>query len=278
MSASPPRKTAAEKAGGRPARRHGGEESAAVRKRGRPSRTEGAAQTVAPLLSREQILDRAAELAMVEPLAELSMVGLARDLGVTPALIHYYAGSREELISGVVNRYFKARVERLSPLTGDWKKDIERHARTTLELMVEYGGVLRYIMSHNRSRLFQQVGAGETDYGLVYLDRFAEIFLQGGFTAEQAAMGYHLLSQYVMSAAYAQVSHQLPAQHEHYIQERILSQPAQLFPAAHYLALPFSRIDAATAFDEGLRVVLQGIEGWLGPQRKDGKASKAPAR
>ena len=235
----------------------------ATRKRGRPSRAESAASNVAPLLTREQILDRATKLAMVEPLGDLSMVGLAREFGVTPALIHYYIGSRDDLISGVVNRYFKARIARMSPLTGGWKADLAQHAHTTFAVMIEYGGVLRYIMSHNRFRLFQQVAPGETDYGLVYFDRNAEIFRAGGFSAEQASTGYHLLAQYVMAAAYAQVSRQLPAQHEKYILSRLKAKPARQFPAAHFVAVPFSRLDSVTAFDAGLALLLDGFEGWL---------------
>ena len=205
---------------------------------------------------------------MVEPLGELSMVGLAREFGVTPALIHYYVGSRDDVISGVVNRYFKERVERLAALSGDWKADLDAHARTTFDLMIEYGGVLRYVMSHNRFRLFQQVAPGETDYGLLYFDRYAEIFHSGGFTAEQAALGYHLLSQYVMAAAYAQVGRQLPGQHEKYILSRIKSRPAAQFPGAHYIAGPFSRLDSATAFDTRLAILLDGFAAWFGAKSR----------
>jgi AcrR family transcriptional regulator len=244
---------------------------AVPRGRGRPSRAQGEPGTVAPLLTREHILDRATQLAMVEPLGELSMVGLAREFGVTPALIHYYVGGRDDVISGVVNRYFKARVLRMAALSGDWKVDLDLHARTTFALMIEYGGVLRYVMSHNRFRLFQQVAPGETDYGLVFFDRYAEIFRLGGFTAEQASMGYHLLSQYVMTAAYAQVGRQLPGQHEKYILSRIKSRPAEQFPGAHFISLPFSRLDSASAFDAGLAILLDGFEGWL---RRKPKAAR----
>ena len=98
-----------------------------ARKRGSPKlgvRT----QSSAPALSREHILVRATALAKIEPLGKISMVRLARELGVAPALIHYYIGSRDDLISGVANRYFKERVSRLQPLTDNWKKDLQREA------------------------------------------------------------------------------------------------------------------------------------------------------
>lgn len=233
-----------------------------VRKRGRP-KLGAQADSAAPALSREQILDRATALAKVEPLGEISMVGLARELGVTPTLIHYYIGSRDDLISGVANRYFRERLSRLQPLTGNWKRDLEREATQSFEMGVEYGGVLRYMMSHNRFRLFQQVSAGETDYGMLYLNRMAGIFRSGGFKPQQCAIGYHLLSQYVMSSSYAEVSRQLPGFHEAYIRHQIDSHPESELSGARYFAEAFSTLDSSTSFPEGLRLLIGSFETWL---------------
>ncbi|MDB5963581.1 MAG: TetR family transcriptional regulator [Polaromonas sp.] len=236
-----------------------------MRKRGRPrlAAPDGLGGLGGASLSRELILDRATLLAKVEPLGDISMVGLARELGVAPTLIHYYIGSRDDLISGVANRYFKARFARLQPLTGNWKQDLEREATQSFEIGLEYGGVLRYMMSHNRFRLFQQVSEGETDYGMLYLDRMAGIFRSGGFSAQHAAIGYHLLSQYVMSSSYAEVSRQLPAFHEHYIRGQIQGQPARELEGARYFAEAFCTLDSATSFPEGLRLLLGSFEAWL---------------
>lgn len=233
-----------------------------IRKRGRPkavSSTEGGT----PALSREQILDRATLLAKTEPLGEISMVGLARELGVAPALIHYYIGSRDDLISGVANRYFKERYARIQPLTGHWKQDLEREAMQTFAVGLEYGGVLRYMMQHNRFRVFQQVSAGETDYGMLYLDRQASIFSQAGFTPPQAAICYHLLAQYIMSSCYAEVSRQLPAFHESYIKAQIQTRSAAELPGAHYFAEAFSTLDSATSFPTGLGLLIDSFESML---------------
>jgi|SRR5579871_589535 len=240
------------------------EAGVAARRPGRPSRAAAeSASAVAPFLSRQHIVERALELAKQEPLAELSMVRLSREFGVTPALIHYYVGSRDDLISGVVNRYFKARVERFAEPTGDWRRDLESMARITYELMVEHGGVLRYIFSHNRFRLFQKVGPGETDYGVEFLDRSVRVFRDAGFGAKHAALGYHLLMQFVLSAAYAEVGRQLPAEHERYVYEQITATPRARYGAAHYVARAFSRLDAKCAFDAGLALLLDGFAGWL---------------
>lgn len=253
-------------------------ETPAPRRRGRPSKAEAVDASDAPLLSREAIIDKAVELAMTEPLSDLSIIGLARQFGVTPALIHYYAGSRDELISGVINRYFMERVVRLKPLTRkNWRSNIEDHAHAIFEVMQKYGGVLRYLMSHNRFRLFQQVSAGETDYGMVYLNHIANIFRSGGFSAQKCALGYHLLMQYVMTSAYAEVNRQMPAEHGDYILGRIRATPEDQYPAAHFFAQAFSQLDTKTAFDAGLEILLDGMEKWLpaAPRRPSAAAKKS---
>jgi AcrR family transcriptional regulator len=239
-----------------------------VRKRGRPSRQQAADKGGNTTITRERILDAATALAKTEPLGEISMVGLARELGVAPTLIHYYIGSRDDLISGVANRYFKERLSRLQALSGDWKKDLWREAHQSLAMGVEYGGVLRYMMSHNRFRLFQQVSEGETDHGMLYLDRIAGIFKRAGFKPQQAAMGYHLFSQYVMTSAYAQVSRQLPAFHAHYIQDHIASAPEGQMSGAHFFAEAFSTLDSDTVFPEGLKLLINSFEQWLPPSKR----------
>lgn len=264
-------------AGRKPRAPKSGIETPAVpRRRGRPSKVDGLDPSVTPMISREEILNKAVELAMVEPLNELSIVGLARHFGVTPALIHYYAGSRDELISGVINRYFMDRVQQLRPLTKEnWRSNMEDHAHAIFDVMRKYGGVLRYLMSHNRFRLFQQVGPGETDYGMVYLNRIASIFRAGGFTPEQCALGYHLFMQYVMTSAYAEVNRQLPAEHGEYIRSRIRMTSEAEYPDAHFFAEAFSKVDTKTAFDAGLKLLLDGMERWLAQPAKRATGQRA---
>lgn len=246
-----------------------------ARKRGRPSRHDASESGGGNTITREQILDTATAMAKTEPLGDISMVGLARELGVAPTLIHYYIGSRDDLISGVANRYFKERFSRLQALTGNWKKDLTREAQQSYAIGVEYGGVLRYMMSHNRFRLFQQVSEGETDYGMLYLNRIASIFKSAGFKPKHAAMGYHLMSQYVMTSAYAQVSRQLPAFHEHYIQDHIHAAPEGELSGAHYFAEAFSTLDSDSVFPQGLKLLIDSFELWL-PASKRGQPLAKP--
>lgn len=240
------------------------------RKPGRPRRD---ADPQATTLSRDAILERATELARAEPLEDLSIVRLARAFGVTPALIHYYVGSRDDLVSGVVNRYFEARVGRLAPPTGAWRADLEQFARTTYEQMLDYGGVVRYIAAHNRHRLFQRVGEGETDFGVEFFDYIGRIFRDGGFSPSQSALGYHLLVQFLVTVAHAEVARLVPGAHRDYIDERMRAIPRRRYPGAHHLAGALGRLDSATIFEAGLAVLLDGFAGW---RRTPGRSSRGP--
>jgi AcrR family transcriptional regulator len=233
----------------------------APRRRGRPPRVESPIGAE-PMLSRNVLIDRAAEMAKRMSLDQISMVQLAKEFGVAPGLIHYYLGSRDDLISGVLNKYYRERVERLAPLTGDWRHDVEGIARVSFSLATEWPGISLYVASHNRFRLFQEVAAGETDYGMVLFDHMVSTFLQGGFRAEAAALAYHLLAQFLLANSIAAVGRQAPAEHKRFILDKFASVSHDRFPSATTVGPAFASLDSSKAFNEGLRLLLDGFAQW----------------
>lgn len=239
------------------------------RRRGRPPK---AASPIGaePMISRVAILQHAIELTKTMPLDQISMVQLAKDFGVAPGLIHYYLGGRDQLVSGVLNDYYRQRLQRAPALTGNWRADVEDIVRRSFQVAIENPGVSIYVASHNRYRLFQDVQPGETDYGLEFFNRMTSAIKQGGFSAEQVALGYHLLAQYLVAASMAEAGRQLPAYHQAFIQNKLDSVSAEQYPGARFVSKPFSHLSSDTAFEEGLRITLDGIEGW--------KRDEKPAR
>jgi len=231
------------------------------RRRGRPIKSDSPIGAE-PMLSRVAILQHAINLTKSMPLDQISMVQLAKDFGVAPGLIHYYLGGRDQLVSGVLNDYYRQRVGRLPSLTGNWRVDVEGIARLSFEVAVENPGVSIYVASHNRFRLFQDVEPGETDYGMEFFNRMTTAIMQGGFTAEQVALGYHLIAQYLVSASMAEASRQLPAYHQGFIEKKLGSVSELQYPGARFVSKAFSRLSSDTAFEEGLRITLDGIEAW----------------
>ena len=63
-------------------------------------------------------------MARATPLQELSIVRVAKDLGVTPALIHYYLDGRDALTSGVMNAFYKEMQLDWPLLTSHWREDV----------------------------------------------------------------------------------------------------------------------------------------------------------
>ncbi len=243
---------------------------AAPRKRGRPPRVESPINGEATL-SRATIIERAIALARETSLEQISMVQLARDFGVAPGLIHYYLGGRDKLISGVLNNYYRERLARMPALTGDWRADIETIARLSLAFAVENPGVSTYVASHNRFRLFQDVDSGETDFGAVFFNHVTTAFMQGGFSAEQVALAYHLLAQFLVASSRAEASKQLPVYHRDFIRGRLDAMPADRYPGARYVAEAFSGLNTELAFEAGLRILLDGIAQWT---RESGAQAK----
>lgn len=231
------------------------------RKRGRPPRVESPINGEANL-SRATILSRAIELARKTPLDQISMVQLAKDFGVAPGLIHYYLGGRDNLISGVLNNYYRERLSRMPKFTGDWRKDVEKIARISLAVAVENPGVSTYVASHNRFRLFQNVEEGETDFGAAFFNHTTSAIMQGGFTAEQVALAYHLLAQFLVASSRAEAARQLPIYHRDFIRDRLNAMPAEQYQGAHYVSEAFSGLSTDVAFEAGLEILLNGIQLW----------------
>lgn len=235
-------------------------ETAVVKKpRGRPRKPN--VHTDANGLTRESIIQKAAQLAQTESLDEISMVRVAREFGVVPGLIHYYVGNRDELLSGVINQYFRERIAKMPLPSGDWRRDMRDMARASMQSMMKYSGIAGYIATHNRFRLFQMVAPGETDYGLEFFNRVADLMRCGGLPPKAAAMGYHLLMQFIVSSAVSEISGLSPGRHEAFIRGKLAGLDDTRYPGALYIAEDFARLDADETFERGLEMLLDGIEG-----------------
>lgn len=248
--------------------------AATPRRRGRPPKIESPIDAEANL-SRAAIIQHAIKLTKSIPIDQISMVQIAKDFGVAPGLIHYYLGGRDNLISGILNHYYRVRMGKMPKLTGDWRADVENIARTSFNVGRQNPGVSMYIASHNRFRLFQEVGPGEVDYGLAYFNHLTSAYMQGGFSPEQAALAYHLTAQFLVASTTAEAARQLPAYHEAFILKKLQSAPEEQYPGARYVSAAFASLSSDTAFESGLAILLDGFAGWL-PPRKKSRTKKQP--
>lgn len=241
------------------------------RGRGRP--VSGRIDVQGEGMSRELILTRALSLAREHPLADLSMADLAKSMAVTPALIYYYIADRDSLTTGVINLFFKEKMQRCPVPCGQWQPDLLAFAKAMYAHDSEYAGIASYLSQHNRFRLFQRVAGGEVDYGLAYFNHAATILQTGGFTAAQTSLIYHLVMQHVLSSARARTWHLLPADHKDYIRGKLKAASPAQYPGAHFLADAFPELSADQAFDAGLQLILEGVSRWRPDKKAKTKAS-----
>ncbi|MDP3885489.1 hypothetical protein [Hydrogenophaga sp.] len=232
--------------------------SAAPRRAGR--RPKLGSKEVPPGISKDEIVHRAALLAQEEPFSEITIARLGRELGVAPALIHYFIGSRDNLLSLVINQALMERAETFPDFTDDWRFDLEALLRHTIEMQMRWKGITTYIASHNKYRLFQRVEQGEEDFGLVFFDRMGRILRASGLTPQKSAMAFHLLMLFTTAVANASVNRQEPALHKEYILGHLAKFPPTRYPGASFIGKAFTTIDSKKTIDQGIGLLIDSIE------------------
>src|ERR1700675_3323541 len=93
-------------------------------------------------MSKIDIVKCALELAKLEPLQSISIVRVAAELGVTPALIHYYVGGRDRLTSGVMNSFYSLLTTAIPLPTPDWRAELTTVFDTIYKTYIAYGGIV----------------------------------------------------------------------------------------------------------------------------------------
>jgi AcrR family transcriptional regulator len=219
-------------------------------------------------VSKTEIVQRAFDLCRSESLQSVSIVRLANEMGVTPALIHYYAGGRDRLTSAVMNTFYQALVGEMPPRDDDWRTDIDAVFKTTYDFYIRHSGIVAYVMSHNRFRLFQLVEPGERDFGASFFERVIGAVRMAGLGAKSTAMYSHLLLQHVLSSAYQQASRQLPEDHQEFLVSRLRTLDAAQAPNTVFVLENFAALRGEDAFRAGLDILIDAI----GKERSKGRA------
>jgi AcrR family transcriptional regulator len=207
------------------------------------------------------ILSIAMQLAKSVPLSELSILRLANELGVTPALIYYYLGGRDAMTSGVMNSFYRELLENWPRDVGDdWRHRLEVVLGVVYRAYVRYPGIAAYVVSHNRYRMIQDVKKGETDYGILFFERFVSAVKSIGFDAASTGVYAHLLMEFTTASAHATVRHMWPGEHKDFLESKLSALDAEDYPATHFVRPSLTSLNATAAFTTGLGLMLQGLE------------------
>jgi AcrR family transcriptional regulator len=220
---------------------------------GRPKGSKGG-------ISAALILRASYRLAKTVPLQELSIVVVAKSLGVTPALIHYYVGGRDWLTSGTMNLFYSDLLKKMPKNTGDWKRDIPKTAHVIFDHLVAYAGVASYMVSHSRFRTFQLTAYGQRDYGVEVLEKLAACVLQAGCSAERTGIYAHLIMEFVIGAAHRTARHLFPSEYREFLQDKLSKLDPDRFPTLILTNTAPISLGPETAFKEEMRLFMLGLE------------------
>lgn len=229
------------------------EATPAKRRPGRPSSKN------AGNVNRTTIVRAALKLAVKTPLQDLSIVIVARAMGVTPALIHYYVGGRDWLTSGVMNLFYKDLLRKLPQPTGDWRHDIEAAVFCLYGHFVRYAGIAAYVVSNSRFRVFQLTAFGDRDYGVEFLDRFTGLVRQTELSAERTGIYASQLIEFVTQTGHSAALHLYPAEHRAFLDEKSSKLDETRYPNINFARFSPLDIDGELAIREGLALFFLGM-------------------
>lgn len=229
------------------------------RGRGRPRSNGDAGEG---LINRQMIVDLAYDQARTQSIDNVSFVQMARELGVKPGALHYHIGTKDDLASAILNRFYKGLLARLDEVPSNlgWREHLTLFARTLMNCQRGHVGAAEHIQRHARFRVFQKVRDGETDYGARYLDRIFSMLRDAGFDAETAAVFYHTLALHCLSAATSANTRLEPAAHESFLTERANAYRPGEMPGLEFGLRAFARVRADDAFELGLKALLDHFE------------------
>lgn len=209
--------------------------------------------------SREKVIDLAVVAARTHSIDEISFVSLAKELGVRPGALHYHVGTKDDLASAILNRFYKTLLERLDalPIDGDWRTRVRQFANTLMNCERDHRGAAEHIQTHAKFRIFQKVGADETDYGALYLDRAFSMFRDAGFDAQTTALFYHMLALHCLSSATSATSRLEPSAHEDFLTARAEAYPNGEMSGLDFALRAFARVRSDDVFERGVEALLE---------------------
>jgi len=240
------------------------------RRPGRPRRRRSATALQPGALERTAIVERAFAMTATVALADLSIVRLAADLGVRPGTIHYHLESRENLITAVMNRFYRGILESIEAgkAGATWQDELRRYGKVWLEAKLSRPGIANYIAANDKFRVFQKPVDGEPDHGARFMDRVFALLLAAGFTPEDAAQCWHLMALYTNATAQTIAMKHAPAEHSSFLLGQAKRYDKTAYPGLAHALPSLARLDARAAYKRSFDDLLAGYTAQIAASSK----------
>lgn len=205
-----------------------------------------------PRVSREQVLDRALELADEGGLAAVTMASVGSRLGVEAMSLYRHIGNKEEMLDGLVDRVF-AEIE-VPADARDWRDALRRRAVSAHSALRRHPWAIGLMESRSQP--------GPATLG--HHDAMVAILFRAGFDGRGATRVYNVLDSYVYGFALQEATLPFSSPEEmSSMSEQMLAAVADAYPhlATVQRELVGSGFDYADEFEAGLDIILGALPG-----------------
>lgn len=194
----------------------------------------------------------AMELAAERGLDGISMRELAARMGTTPMAAYHHIESREHLVQLVVDRI--GGTLSFEPTSAPWDQRLTRWAHQIRDALRRYPGTAGWLLTNPP--------AGPN--ALVILETALAALVDAGLDDEQAAVGYGVLSSWVLTRCEIEDRDRMGSDDERSGERRswqhaLEHESGETFPLATRFAPTFASLSSDDLFDAGLRVIIDGI-------------------
>jgi len=204
-------------------------------------------------LTREAIVDAAAEILDERGIDGLTMRAVAERLGAGAMSLYRHVDGREELLDLVIARLTSEIPDR--PTSGDWRADLVLLARDMRAALLRRPNLTVLLTSR----------AGAAGGGLPTLDRALGILRRAGLSPADAAFANHALGNYVAGAALWEAvglggaTGEARAQRAREAADAVAQVPADVYPDVAWASGALFSGTADDRFEFGLATLLDGI-------------------
>ncbi|MHC6228777.1 TetR/AcrR family transcriptional regulator C-terminal domain-containing protein [Arthrobacter sp. MMS24-T111] len=213
-------------------------------------------------LSRDVVLAKALEMVDAEGLEALTMRRLGQELGRDPMSLYRYAENRAALLDGVSELVLdQLTIQQDDP---DWKAQLRAIAHNLRALALKHPNVVPLLVTRPLSTPLGLRPLGT----LRPLEKILSLLVSAGFEPSDALHVYRVYYGFL----YGHILNELqefvvdPEENEVLLRLGLHRLPAKEFPNLRALAPALADYDGASELDQGLTILLSGLEAQLSRQ------------
>lgn len=212
-------------------------------------------------LTREIVIAAALRLVDAEGLEALTMRRLGKILGRDAMALYRYAPNRAALLDGVSEMVLQELV--IEPVDADWQSQLRQAAHAFRHLALAHPHVVPLLVTRPLSTPLGMRPLGT----LRPLEQILALLIHAGFTPASALHIYRAYYGYIYGHILNELQELIvdPEENEAILRLGLHRLPAKEFPQLRSLASVLADYDGAEELDQGITILLAGLEERLRP-------------